>query len=519
MRSRKRRLCRETICHCVLGFVALGLFVLFHVLTYTPGWSDENIHIYTASRIADGLMPYRDVPSARPPLALLPLAACMGLGLSPLFAARAVLAGAQLLTGFILGWSARRLWGPVAGTAAFVLYLAVVPPKHVFTGIDTVVLGTTACALLVLFHRPGLAGLVGGLAIVSGQHAVVVVCSSWAMGSILGRGGWWRFGAGLFLSLGIIFGTMFALSGPAMWEQLVGHHLYHVTGEHASTVELGKDLRIWLPEHLPILFFGTAAVFLPSTALVTFRNTRVSSIGPAHLAVLLAVLHVGTVTVMNGGHILYMQPAVPLLCLAAAGAVGSLASTWRRAPRNSIGRMQRRLVLAVACSATFASAVGWMGVAGIRSERDSEKYSALPILAHRKMAELQNMVAADHIAEHLSEHSSIQDTVFGHATLVSHVATYSDRRVSAELADLAPRWFEMGVLDREDVVRSIEGDQVEYFVTPRWFYIRDSFFREYLKKCYEVPEVFPREKGPGRGIPDLLLFRRSGVPRPCVPES
>ena len=54
--------------------LAVGLLVAFHAATFNENWTDENIYLYQAGRLADGALLYRDIPSTRPPLALAPLA-------------------------------------------------------------------------------------------------------------------------------------------------------------------------------------------------------------------------------------------------------------------------------------------------------------------------------------------------------------------------------------------------------------------------------------------------------------
>ncbi|MFO8070227.1 MAG: hypothetical protein R6V85_00010 [Polyangia bacterium] len=94
------------------------------------------------------------------------------------------------------------------------------------------------------------------------------------------------------------------------------------------------------------------------------------------------------------------------------------------------------------------------------------------------------------------------------------MALESGRRVSAELADFAPRWLEQGQVSRESLIARIEADRVALFVTPNWFWTKDPGFSAYLERCYRQPVVFPRKQG--SGIPRMLVFEHVDTPRPCL---
>jgi hypothetical protein len=88
----------------------------------------------------------------------------------------------------------------------------------------------------------------------------------------------------------------------------------------------------------------------------------------------------------------------------------------------------------------------------------------------------------------------------------------SHRRIAGELADLAPRWIRMGLVERHEIVNTIESDKVGVFITPKLFFLNDRFFRSYLARCYQKPQRFPRATGQGHGIPDIYVFpHRTGI--------
>ena len=57
-----------------------------------------------------------------------------------------------------------------------------------------------------------------------------------------------------------------------------------------------------------------------------------------------------------------------------------------------------------------------------------------------------------------------QETIFGDSIIANLVALKTGRRVAANLADLDPVWFQIGVLSRKDIVDKIEADHVTYFI-------------------------------------------------------
>jgi hypothetical protein len=131
------------------------------------------------------------------------------------------------------------------------------------------------------------------------------------------------------------------------------------------------------------------------------------------------------------------------------------------------------------------------------------------------MHEIQRPIVADKIASFARRSVSPEGTVFGHSTIADLVALKAGLRVSYGLADLAPRWLDMGIISRESVVEQIEADNVELFVSPNWFWTKDEWFRGYLERCYEKPVIFPRE--PGNGIPRMFVFVHKKEPKPCAP--
>ena len=515
---------RETIVAAAGVLVCLGAvaaFVWFHRAVLHETWSDENIHMYVASRVAEGASLYGDIHSARPPLALAPLVGLIALGLKPLLAARVTVLAAILMTGAVLLWAGNRLWGRLAAVSAFVLFLlsTAVASRASFTGINLVALWTTLCVVLVLMDRPLWAGFAGGVALMTGQHAIVVVLVSGVAQFMRRPRSSLTFAGGCLGVVVVVAGIAVALGGSDIWSDLVGRHLYHVrSGAEPEDMKLGWYTSSWLLDNLSAilpallaLVLGTREAFLGG--LLGRLRAR-----PTHVLAVLAMAHLLAVGLMGGGQALYLQPAFPLIALLAGAGVGRMVDIFRidygQEPSAKEALPSRvRTASAIALCVLAATVAGWTASSAMYGARDGREYPVLPHLRHVEMAALQRPVVVDDIAKHARKVLSPDGTIFGHATIADLVALKSGRRVSAELADFAPRWLVLGLVSRESLIERIEADNVELFVTPNWFWTKDREFSAYLERCYLQPVVFERK--PGSGIPRILVFEHVRGPRPC----
>jgi hypothetical protein len=498
----------------------LAILLIQHAAVFFPSWSDENIHLYVADRIADGATLYGDIHSARPPLALVPLIVMRRLGVSPLLAARAADVLAEVATAMIVLWIGWHLWGRAAGAAGAFLWLSApaVASRCEFTGINVVSTGTTAALLLAVSGMPALAGLAAGASIASGQHSAILA----AFAGVIAAGGGLRhairFASAALAVVVVVFSAASALGGDSIWVDLVVHHAYHLEPEDGSGVgRLAWFLATVAAEnsHLVLLAVATLVISPPSASpAVRFGKWQVRA---SMVIALGAILHVVTVLAMSGGQVLYLQPAMPLLaCLAGSGAVRLGAAALREARELKRGSTDGRLVILAVLAIVSAVATGWAFSSEAYGRRDGRSYSFLP---HRRFAEMAAMTSptvASKVADQVRHELPAGGTIFGHPTIVDLVALETGAKVSAELADLAPRWINNGTVSRAEVVARIEADQVEHFITPAWFYLRDPFFADYLRRCYDQPTTYPREHG--SGIPRILVFRHRSAPRPCFPD-
>lgn len=501
-------------------FVSLLFLFVFNVIVFVPNWNDENTNMYVAEQVATGSVLYKEVPSARPPLALAPPTLLIAAGIPRLFAARASVTLAVLSIAGILFWAGRRMWGATAAFAASGTWIFVSIQKYVFTGINVVALGSTATIVFALARRPWLAGAAAGFALASGQHSAVLVFFAAAL--FFARE--WRDGIKYTACCStlstVIYGVVFLVGGEGAWDSLVGNHFYHFKGADVANDTFRGELLKWLLWQMPILLLAASAL-----ALRGFDNRSrcflpIQQTGPVPILTSAVIAHFAVVVAMKGSQILYLHLVIPFLTLLAGAAIQELKdSAHRYEISGETGRGYHCLLVVSAICFVCATGVAWFAQKQICERHDrGMQYSWIPVVQLVQKSDIQDLTFVEQIAEHINSHSAANGTVFGYATIVALVASESDRKVSANLADLPPRWFDMGLVDRSEVVYQIESDSVEFFVTPRIFYTRDRYFQAYLRSCYHPPNVHPRRAGHGRGIPDLLVFQRNTRPRPCLPD-
>ncbi len=478
----------------LLGALALAAF---HLAVFFPTWADENVHVYVAGRVAAGAVLYRDIHSARPPLALAPLIALLALKVPPLLAARASVMLACWAIALVLALAGGRLFGTTEGLVAALLFLVApeTAARFAYTGIHTVALGAAACAALALLDRPRLAGLAAGLALASGQHALVLVACAGVWIATRSRRDALAFAAAALAASALVYGAAAALGGKDLARDLIGRHLYHLD---ASAPGDDGDIRWFLPtvalENLSLLALAMVALARPP------RADGARSFTPRVALAAMVSLHVAVVALMKGGLVLYLFPAHALIALLAADGALRLVRGLRAAATRSAAFGVSLAVLAL-------SVLGFWAARGRYERRDAHPYSVIPQVRLAAMSHLQRLSVAETIARVVEADSTPEETLFGFPTLVTQVAVSAHRRVAGELADLAPRWIQLGSVTRQSVVRAIEADHVRFLVTPRWFYFNDPYFKSYLAHCFGSPRVFPRTSGEGGAIPDILLYR------------
>lgn len=107
----------------VVGIVVAAGCYYADRLTQWLAYDDEGGYLYAAWRISLGEAPYRDFLTPQLPLFLYPGAAVLALSGYSVYAARFSMIAYTIGAALLVGWSARRLWGDLAGLLTLILTL------------------------------------------------------------------------------------------------------------------------------------------------------------------------------------------------------------------------------------------------------------------------------------------------------------------------------------------------------------------------------------------------------------
>jgi hypothetical protein len=501
----------EITCWAVLFAAAVGALIWKHCTVFFLSWTDEQIHLYVARRMAEGAVLYRDIDSARPPLVLFPLAWLIRLGCAPLLAGRAMVLGGQIaIAGFLL-WGGWRTLSWRAGALAALLFLT--SPEAFsrihYTGIHLAALTASACVLFFLRGHPLWAGLACGLSLVADQHGLVF-CGVVGLLTIVRRprdGVYFAVGA-LAVS-GLVFAGVWAIGGRHLWASLVQIHLFHFNIGRGGSVQFWELARPWLYEHV-YLFVGVGlAIVLLGARRPEVRSVERRPTSSRSVRVLLLVVgaHLAVVLAMTEAAFLYVVVIAPVLTLLAGMGFDATVVWWRQRRQLSQARVRRasQLMLAGGTALVALTAIGWAAACSYRESLDERHYSFWPHVLHGQLSRFQQLDVARRVAN--DPILPKDGTIFGDPTIVSAVALHSGLRVAGDLADLNSSWLKAGTVSSEEVVHRIEYDGVVAVITSPWFMAQDPYFRSYLMACYEVPKVFsPPNSGPGAGLFDILVY-------------
>jgi hypothetical protein len=493
--------------------IAAGLFgaavialAAYHWLQFFWVMSDENEHLYVARQVASGVSLYGGIHSARPPMFFVPLVALLRLGIPPLLVGRLCAFLAVVASAAVLWWIGWRLWGLWSGLAGAVLFLLSpdVASLFSFMGIQQTALLALLCLALRLQGAPVWAGVVGGLALATGQHSAIIVAAA-ALYQVRSK----PRSVGLFILsalgvLGLTVALCVAAGGTGMWNDLVANHLYHLGGARSEQQVQAFSGRLaeWLSANAGIL------VLAATGTVAGLRDPRVRFWSAV------TALHVLAVVGMNFGQVMYLFPASVLLAaLAGYGLqrvlsrlkVWSPSAGWRWPSSRSV------LTLGVYVLVTVGGTWGAMQLC------DEHYGGDLSFWPHRRELELSRGSSAEpaaRVAQAVRRLSMAGGSLFGGPPeLVSYLALESGARIAGQLADLAPQWIINGTVPRSSVISQIERDQVNSFVSLEGgFYVHDRGFQNYLLKCYADPIEFPPM--PGSLMNTLFLFVHKDE-RPC----
>ncbi len=528
---------------CVYSIAAVLLF-LFHQQLFFYTWSDENINLYVAKAVADGLSLYGDIPSARPPMALFPVVLLIKSGLEPLAAGRTVVFLTTVATGIVLWFLGKKFWGEWAGLAASLMFLLgpAAANRTTFTGIELVAFWCLLTVGFMLLKRPWWSGLFAAMAVSTGQHSAVLVGGTLILSIFLLKKHFYRFVLPFLGATLLIFLLVYFMGGHHFFQYLVSRHLYHVAeAADVTKVNLGWWMKVWFLENLYLWLLilislarniwgrgitGTRFFLDYAVQWPWLQHLR----DPAWVILILALGHLLVVLTMKAGLLLYLYPTIPLFVLVAGRAAVHL-SQWtpsEKTKKSKKAKKQRRkksgeepTIPAIAVGLLWSflvifSLIGLKSASAVMGERDLVNYSFEPHFRLLAQRQLYAPLVASYLAEYIGPKtdSNARETLFGDAIITSLVALKTGRRVAANLADMDPVWLQIGVLSREEIAQKIEKDYATYLIFGNWKLAADNDFKGYIINCYHPPREFPRL--PNSTIPRLFVFRHRDQ-RPCRP--
>ena len=211
---------------CCLTLI-FGSYSLLKVVGLHPSGTDDNIYFYAASRMTQGLMPYRDFFFAHPPVHLLVPAAVFSLTGFSIGVAKAIPAMAQAVAGLFLYLSVRKASRPLA----LVTLLMHLTAYEVLMG-STDMNGEnimTAFLMASLFAATrgwfALSGGLAGLGLGSGLYGLAGVLALAVAAFSNSRQSLARFGIGLAATFGSVIIVFAVIGGDAFWNGVLRYHL------------------------------------------------------------------------------------------------------------------------------------------------------------------------------------------------------------------------------------------------------------------------------------------------------
>lgn len=485
-----------------LALAALPL-VWQQVIAFAPTPADETAHLYVAERVVEGASLYGQVESARPPLALLPVILLRLTGMPLLLAGRLAHTLPFLASAAVLFFVLRRMFSTVAGLGAACLFLLApdVVSIWTFTGMPQVALLSFACLACVAAGRFAMAGLLGACALLSGQHALVIVTVAALFAIAQGKRAALRFAiAGIVVGTAVA-GFFYLSGGTHLYECLVGRHFFHL-GKEGQFAGLASRYHSWLIEQVWLL--GPAVLGLAlaarrglargfsSAALLRSPVALFAAAGAAHLLVVLS---------MKLGNVMYLGPAAPMLAALGGYAV------------HEVTRHRKRVLVGAATALWLLTTAAAWSVAERRAS--AAEHRDTPFLPHARLidrARLQRWTNLDEIARTVAAESPTGATIFGTHLVAPWIALRARLRVTGDMADLAPNWLTLGIITRRELIDRLEANHVSYFVIRGGFYAQDESFRRYLTLCYDVPaarqfEPVADRNAPGANVGRIVVLR------------
>ena len=211
---------------CCLTLI-FGSYGLLKLVGLHPSGTDDNIYFYGASRMTQGLMPYRDFFFAHPPVHLLIPAAVFSITGFSIGIAKAIPAIAQGLAGLFMYLTVRKASKPLS----LIVLLLHLTAYEVLMG-STDMCGEnimTAFLIASLFAASRgyfmLSGVLAALGLGTGLYALAAVLALAAGAFSASRKALARYGIGFAATLVTIITVFAAIGGHDFWEGVILYHL------------------------------------------------------------------------------------------------------------------------------------------------------------------------------------------------------------------------------------------------------------------------------------------------------
>ncbi len=520
-----------------------ALFLLFKAYSAAPASGDENIYLYVGRRVAQGVVPYREIRLAHPPGHLFAALLWMLPGyFSPVWAKLAAIVPALVTLGLFLALLRRAAMAwPVALVTGLLLALSqdFLGVSSHFTGANWANLWLLAALVALQRGRAASAGTFLALAGLTAFHILpaligVAVAVPLFRQNVPWRHGWRTAVVFVGLTLGVHLVCLIAF-GSAYWDQVFGFHLAKTpmsAGGRAATLRFFfNEYVLAAPALLGVLFWSWRR--WRKSACLTENQAVFGVLGVAAVFQLLGVLVVQRVFTY------YLAPLVPLLAgltaFALAEGLGFVCAWWEA---RKASQPQRKILIVLLISLTVLA--GLM-VGGEQLERSLGYYQrqlnqistytwkdspvlprslnravkALVFDEKRRVGDfhgglkryLWHELATENPAGLLPEFEARADTpgtLFGDASTTPFFALMTGRTIALELADTNAQWFKSGVLDVGRVLDDLKPAPPAFLIldTHRGIGTHPAmrgFARDYYRR---VAVVRPSKKG------QLLLYER-----------
>jgi hypothetical protein len=227
--------------------LVLGGYFLLKLAGLHASGTDENVYFYSAVRLSQGAVPYRDFFFAHPPMHLVVPALIFKITGFGIPVAKAIPVLAQATAGLFLYLTVRRASRALAAAALLLHLLAyqVLMGSTDMNGENIMSAFLLAALFTAVRGRLLLAGVLAGFALGTGLYALAGVIALAVAAGCTSRRALGRFGLGLLASFGGLVLVFRVLGGPGFTEGVFSYHLAKpVKGERVSIFTSASPIAI-----------------------------------------------------------------------------------------------------------------------------------------------------------------------------------------------------------------------------------------------------------------------------------